>query len=450
MCPQLVGILLFATAPYHNLGITGLTIAVRPTTTVVTYTLEPLSLLISGYTLLLVLIGTVLVAWTALTDPELYADQTIGLLVGALMPIAGAVITLSGVFAVGNINLTPLTLGVTAVGYGYALFRTDLLSTNPSVAIHGEDIAIEQLSEGFLVIDGRGVVVEANTAAQELLNRSQLSNQSVTAVLGGNISDASGQQLLRLDDGTVLEAQCMPINLTRDGETGQVITLRDVTARERRQERLQVLNRVLRHNVRNNLQIVRGYARRIADGETSHPDPADAATLITEQVDDLLSAATKARMVNQRLNAEQNPAQTTVDLPALLAACVEQKQTETAAAVDIQTEFPDTCDIESDPDVLRLVVNEALDNAIQHTEADATTRVEVSKQDDICIRISDTGPGIPEQERRVVLRGTESAVDHTKHFGLWMIRWGARYLGGDLSIRDRSPTGTVVEVTLPQ
>lgn len=114
--PLLLGVGAFATAPFHPLAISDLAVTVRPTATLLTYQLGPLSILPTVYTLSLVSLGTGLVAWTALTDPELYADQTIGLLVGALMPIAGAALTLSGVYDVGNTNITPATLGITAIG----------------------------------------------------------------------------------------------------------------------------------------------------------------------------------------------------------------------------------------------------------------------------------------------------------------------------------------------
>lgn len=448
--PLLLGVGAFATAPFHPLAISDLAVTVRPTATLLTYQLGPLSILPTVYTLSLVSLGTGLVAWTALTDPELYADQTIGLLVGALMPIAGAALTLSGVYDVGNTNITPATLGITAIGYGYALFRTDLLQTGPGVAVQGEDIAIERLSEGFLVVDGRGIVVEANTAAHELINHAPLTNESLTDLLAIASPPTSGQHRFRLDDGTVLEAQVTSIGPDDHDEAGQVITLRDVTARERRQERLQVLNRVLRHNVRNELDVVRAYAQQLATADSEQIDTPDAANQIVDTVDTLLSTAEKARTVEQLLAADGDPRQEPVALSGLLSDCVAGKRSETAESTDITTSLPTECEIRSDGDVLRLVIDELLDNALQHTDDVASVWVRLSCDDAIHIEIADDGPGIPTQERQAVLDGTERALTHASQFGLWMVRWGVLYLGGDLSISDREPTGTVVTIRLPQ
>jgi|GEM_PF-3178122 Signal transduction histidine kinase len=447
--PMVVSFIGFATAPFHSLSISDVTVTVRPTATVLSYQLAPLSNLGAVYILSLVTAGTGLIAWTALTDPDLYADQTVGLLVGGLTPIAGIALTVSGVFEIGATNITPATIWIAAIGYGYAIFGADLLETGPGVAAQGEDIAIERLSEGFLVVDSRGVIIEANTAAHELIDDGPLTNQSLTSILEIEELPASGQHRFRFDRGQILEAQVTPIDPDDLGENdGHVLTLRDVTARERRQERLQVLNRVLRHNVRTELDVVRAHAEQIPVENTAQISSAEVSTQIIDSVDTLLSTAEKARTVEQLLAADGESPQESVALTSLLLDCAATKRS-AAESTNINTALPTECSIRSDQDVLHLVINELLDNAVQHTGDGATVWIRVEGGDSASIEITDDGPGIPQQEREAVLDGTESELGHASHFGLWMVRWGVLYLGGDFSIRDRQPTGTAVEITLP-
>lgn len=448
--PMVVSFIGFATAPFHSLSISDLTVTVRPTATVLSYQLAPLSNLGSVYILSLVTAGTGLIAWTALTDPDLYADQTVGLLVGGLTPIAGIALTVSGVFQIGATNITPATLWIAAIGYGYAIFGTDLLKSGPGIAVQGEDIAIERLSEGFLVVDSRGVIVEANTAAHDLIDDDSLTNQSLTTALGIDELPASGQHRFRLDRGKILEAQVTPIGPDHDDHNpGRVLTLRDVTTRERRQERLQVLNRVLRHNVRTELDVVRAHAEQIPLENTARINSGAVSNQIIDSVDTLLSTAEKARTVEQLLAADGESSQQSVALTSLLVDCAASKRSD-AESTSINTALPTECHLQSDRDVLHLVIDELLDNAVQHTGDGATVWVRVEADDEVTIEITDDGPGVPEQEREAVLDGNESELGHASHFGLWMVRWGVLYLGGNFSIRDRQPTGTAVEITIPQ
>lgn len=69
-------------------------------------------------------------------------------------------------------------------------------------------------------------------------------------------------------------------------DLGAVLSLRDVTERELREQRLTVLNRVLRHNLRNQADVVRGNAESL-DAES-------------DQVDTIIDAADKIAALGQQ------------------------------------------------------------------------------------------------------------------------------------------------------
>ena len=84
-----------------------------------------------------------------------------------------------------------------------------------------------------------------------------------------------------------------------DGETSHFIGIqRDVTSRKRRERLIGVLNRVLRHNLRNDMSIVAGLGDTIAtaaDGKI-----AAQAETVTETARDLMSVSEKARQSRRR------------------------------------------------------------------------------------------------------------------------------------------------------
>jgi len=445
--PFVVHVLAFVTNPLHGLAVRGLTVSVRPVATVVSYEFGPVFLLVTLYALALTLVGTALVVETALTGAGLYVDQSIALFAGAIMPIVGTALTVAGVAAVGSTNLTPATLTFTALGLGYALFRTDLLTTGPLVAAEGRKTAVESLEEGFLIADSEGRIVETNAAARTLLGTSAITGEPLTGVLPDGDVLADGRRTFRTDDGTVLEARITPMGDGGRRDVGQVMTVRDVTGQRRRQERLQVLNRVLRHNLRNDLTVVRGVARELPENEAL--DEERVARIITEQTDGLLDIVDKVRTVEELLAVEDTADREPVALSSVVADEVAAVVDDADRPVEVVTDGPDTCRIRSNRNVLALVLGELLTNAVEHNDSpEPTVWVSVTVDEDVVLRIADDGPGIPEPDRMAVLSGTETPLDHASHLGLWMVRWGVRYLGGELAIETRSPSGTVVEIRL--
>ncbi|PSQ60645.1 hypothetical protein BRD18_00505 [Halobacteriales archaeon SW_7_71_33] len=232
---------------------------------------------------------------------------------------------------------------------------------------------------------------------------------------------------------------------------GRAVMLRDVTERERREERLQVLNRVLRHNLRNDLNVVRGFAEQIARRELGSMSETAAARRIVDRADSLIGVAEKARTVERLLDAGA-----TVERgPVTLTELVEERAREAAAEADrgvrLVVDTPETCRIRSNGAVVGMVCRELLDNAVRHSDRERpTVRVSLAVDESVRLRVADDGPGIPDEDREAVLSGDETQLAHGSRLGLWTVRWGVRYLGGELDIRDRSPTGTVVDVCLPR
>ncbi len=451
--PLLAHVVAFGTNPVHGYSVTGFEATVAPVTTVVQFEMGVLYGLGTGYALALTLSASALVGVSAVRDTDLYADQSVALLVGSVAPIGGVVltvlgVTVPGVAVTGETSYVPASLTVTAVGYGYALFRTDLLAAGPLVVATGRRVAVETLDEGFLIVDRLGRVAEANGAATDLLGVETVVGRDLDAVLPGVTDLDAGRRVVRTDAGTVIEAQVTALG---DAGGGQAVTLRDVTERQRRRERLEVLNRVLRHNLRNDLNVVRGFAREIAAGKTGEMSDAEAARHIVQRADGLLDVAENARTVERLLDAEAAVDRESVDLRGLVTTLAEEARADADRPVELVTDLPEKCRVHSNEAVLEMVLAEVIDNAVSHNDGAAPgVWLSVADGEAVRVRVADDGPGVPKDDREAVLTGSESSLEHGSRLGLWTVRWGVRYLGGTLSIEDRSPTGTVVEVTLPR
>lgn len=221
---------------------------------------------------------------------------------------------------------------------------------------------------------------------------------------------------------------------------------RSVAESRERARQLKVLDRVLRHTLRNELNVVRGRAELLADAGDA--EVADHGAQIIERCDALLSTAEKQRAINEVLDADTTAEP--CDAARVVESAVESVRTdypEAAVALDV----PERAYAVAVPQ-FETAVRELVENGIRHADRDpAQVAVDVTVGDDaVRISVTDRGPGIPEMERRV-LTGEDDidALHHSQGLGLWLVHWTVTYSGGRLAFADNEPTGTVVTVSLP-
>ena len=229
---------------------------------------------------------------------------------------------------------------------------------------------------------------------------------------------------------------------TTDDIVGAQVMVRDATERRRREGLISVINRVLRHNVRNELNVINGYAEMLAtdlDG-----DAASKATLIVETADRLISLSKSAREIEA--NRDQSPNLEPVDVVPIIDETVRKLQSRYPDA-SMAVDTPETAIAEALPR-LEIALWELLDNAAKHGGADPSIEIEVIETDEhVLIAIADDGPGIPESEREVLSTGMEEPLVHGQGLGLWLAYWLVRNLDGEIQIPEYD-RGTTVEIRL--
>ncbi|MFP4175208.1 MAG: GAF domain-containing protein [Halobacteriales archaeon] len=220
----------------------------------------------------------------------------------------------------------------------------------------------------------------------------------------------------------------------------------DVTERKVRQQHMVVMDRVLRHNLRNDLSVVRGYAETISesvDGETK-----ELARGIIEKSDDLLKKADKERMILDALISE--PTYHETDVVKVVRGVVEEFR-DRYPDVAIQAELEGEATV-TVTDLFRNAVSELVNNAVVHNDSE-TPEVTVSVEDTddgVRISVSDNGPRIPEMNVKVLTDEYETPLYHGSGLGLWLVYWVVLELNGTLSFGENEPRGNVVEITLPK
>ncbi|TQQ80962.1 PAS domain S-box protein [Halonotius terrestris] len=218
----------------------------------------------------------------------------------------------------------------------------------------------------------------------------------------------------------------------------------DVTERRRTEQLIALLNRVLRHNLRNDMGKILGFANLITTGEAGSPQ--ELAGRIERVADDLVSLSEHARTLESNARTDRDPRR--LDPPTVLTRLADNhREAWPAASIDVTIATDRAICAGAE---LEAALSEAMTNAITHNPA-AEPGVTVTVSDDgewIVVEIADDGPGIDAMEAAVVAAGSETPLEHGSGLGLWLINWIVTRYGGSFDI-DGDADGTTATIRLP-
>ena len=373
-------------------------------------------------------------------------------------PAFGVVVWLLKIGPDAALNLTPVLFLPHVALDTYAFVGNDMFEYLPATRRAAEQSAIDALGTPVVVLDERGRVVDANDAAGTLFpgGTGTARTRHVAAALDAEVDPEGGPQRLSLSrGGRTREFRITPARLedSGGGHVGYTLVFQDVTEAVRREQRLSVLNRVLRHNLRNDLSVAMGYvevsADRVEDEAVREMLESAEGTL-----ENLVTTGEKARLVEEtvrRAGADPEP----VDLGALVGDTADALGSDYPAA----TVAVDSSDVTvtTNRALVAAVLEELVENACEHGGGEVTVSVSQvhedggEGQDDrggATLTVADSGPGIPQQELETLGGEEETDLRHGSGLGLWVVRWGTELLGADLTF-ETGADGTTATVRLP-
>jgi len=318
---------------------------------------------------------------------------------------------------------------------------------------HVQDAVVE-----FELVEGAPVIVEVNPAFEE--------------VFGYDAGDAIGAPLNDLivppwlaEEATGLDERTAAgqVNYRRvrrqtaDGmreflyrgipyEKGRGFAVyTDLTTANRRERRLEVLNRLLRHNLRNSVNVVAGAAESVREGNADE----EALGLLESGAADLLRLTEEAGEIHRTLT-ETLPDDPTLDCVPVLESVVAEYRDRHPDAT-IRADLPASLSATA-TDRLGVAVGALVENAVVHHDGDPTVRVRgesVEGGEWVDITVADDGPGIPAAEREVITG--EADITQTRHgtgLGLWLAKWTVERYGGTLAFEESDAGGARVRMRL--
>lgn len=170
--------------------------------------------------------------------------------------------------------------------------------------------------------------------------------------------------------------------------------------------------------------------------------PAPALLPLAAQVDRMTGLVTR---LLERARLRSTDREDVVLEPTRLDQVVELAVEDLAGAGDVGLDLSPTV-VVGHSDLLAQAVRNLVENALRHGAAPVVVRVR-----DHTLSVEDAGTGIPERERRRVLRGGRTSLPGTgTGTGLSIVRWVAHLHRARLALRGSDRGGLLVELVFPR
>ena len=255
--------------------------------------------------------------------------------------------------------------------------------------------------------------------------------------------DERGTVSMELTAGdAVLDTQLAPVIVDDEVEL-LVGSARDITERKQYERRLesqrddlQLLNQMVRHDIRNDLQVIRTHAELLA--ERADGDAGESLARVLSASESAIDLTREAReLAEVMLHSGEN--HEAVDLAEVLIAEIDQaRSTHEGLTVRIADSLPHVS--VRGNDMLDSVFANLLHNAVVHNDGSPEIDVLAAVSDDtVEVHIADNGPGVPADVREEIFRKGERGTESDgSGIGLYLVSELVDAYGGSVSVRSRA------------
>lgn len=331
---------------------------------------------------------------------------------------------------------------------------------------------ISSMPAGLITIDTQRKIVSANENAQQLFDRSEAEMQGKTLKQLTEPEECPIAPLLRAGrefvdqpmDCLVRGGVKIPLKVSashlrdRDGQLrGMVLTLRDqreirameeALERSRRHAALGRMAAGIAHEIRNPLGTLKGFAQYFARAETTDPKAREYSQLMVDEVD-RLNRTVSALLQFAR---PREPELAASDLNQLLrkAAAFVQADAE-HQQVELVLDLPERpVRARVDPDLLLQMLLNLLQNSLAAVSAGGSVELGLeARQEEIEIRVRDTGKGMTAQERGQMFDPFFTTRKEGTGLGLAVVQQVVEQHNGRIDVETGAGSGTLIRIVLP-
>lgn len=199
-----------------------------------------------AYSYLVTFVGVVLMIDLISRARRVYRGQAAVLLAGIVVPAGANIASLTGVGPASTVDLTPPSMTILGIAFAVAIFKYRLFDLVPVA----RSAVVENMGEGYVLLDESNDVVDLNAAARSLLDgdEGRLLGWDARTVFDADLSvlDAfdgeSITETITIGDPTQQQYIDLTVSRVKAGRVaGRLLAVRDVTDRIRIERRFRTL-----------------------------------------------------------------------------------------------------------------------------------------------------------------------------------------------------------------
>ncbi len=332
------------------------------------------------------------------------------------------------------------------------IFQTVVENVDDIVVVLNEKLEIIYINPSVERILGHNPEDMMNIAYKDLFTPeswekvSKLMNERFEKVKKGNKDDKRVKHQLDLvsKDGREIRTELFASPIyDNDQYKGAILLVRDVSQTIKvqeellkRDEMLHLINKIMRHDIRNRLSIAFGFLGLMR--ETGKMDKIH----LMKAYD----AVGKAIRITKRMSELE-----TLMVNGLETEAVDIKQIidEVSSDAEIKIEMEGNCLVRADK-ALASVFENLINNSIVHGNA-SQAKISVKKKDDFChLLYADNGEGMPERMMSQIFEeGVSFGSRRGSGLGLFIVKRTIERYGGTITVGKNQPKGLFFRMMLP-
>lgn len=325
--------------------------------------------------------------------------------------------------------------------------------------------ATVNMNEGLVLLNENGIILSINKTATKLLSISSycvgkdillLNNSLELQELLHKAKNGEHTNMTMGISGMDYQVNASPV-VTDGTVAGIVLLIFDVTEKEKAEKMRREFTANVSHELKTPLQSISGYAELLKNGlvkdedkdrfyENIHSESQRMITLVEDIIG--LSRLDEGNMDDKRKEVDlYELAKETVEI--LTRSASEKNLTLTISG--------DSAVMAGIPELLKSAIYNLTDNAIKYNRDSGSVSVNVENaEDEIILSVSDTGIGIPEEEKeRIFERFYHVDKSHSKSMGgtglgLSIVKHVAKIHNAKIELRSVIDGGTTITIIFPK
>ncbi|OKY77285.1 MAG: Signal transduction histidine kinase containing PAS domain [Candidatus Methanohalarchaeum thermophilum] len=220
--------------------------------------------------------------------------------------------------------------------------------------------------------------------------------------------------------------------------------IRDITKQKKAEEKEKFLHSLLRHDLSNKIQVIKGYLELLQEEPEQKPEHIKKALKTCKSSEDIIEKVRTLRKIEEE---EENKE---ININNILKDAIEKNQDLAKEKnIKLQKNYPKKIHRVKGGKLLKELFNNLIENAIKHSKGNKIQINCKTRENKVICSIEDDGKGIPDKKKKKIFhKGYKHGETAGTGLGLYLAKEITKNYNGKIEVKDSKLGGTKFNVYL--